>query len=404
MEAGRRIAPLLSHHHAVAVLAADPAVGARVARGVAEVLAPSRRVILADLAGDTRGLRELSAVGDPEGILDSFTYGISLRRVARMTPIHNVLLMASGGETVERREIFESARWGRLARECRESGALLLVLARPTAPSLRVLVEQLDGAAIVGDLLSGKPAFPIIARVAVPPERPAPSARPQLRRRRMGAVAAALAAAITVALFVVWRTYAGGNPDEENVTESETVGAIIPNITDRATLTAPANPADSANAATFAVEIVSANTRDGANIELRRHRSALPAATLVPLEVGEARAVWYMVIAGAYGEARQADSLLRVARATGLLTDSAGRTLRTPLALLIDSTARAIGQLVASQHIARGVPAYALFQPDGRALIYAGAFARPEDSVLLEEQLRESGLQPVLVYRTGRTF
>jgi hypothetical protein len=158
-------------------------------------------------------------------------------------------------------------------------------------------------------------------------------------------------------------------------------------------------------AAQFAVELMQANTEDGATLELRRHRDALPAVTIAPVATGERRVIWYKVIAGAYPEARQADSLLRAARTRRVLTESAGLLVRLPLALLVDSVpARGAVGSVVRQHVSRGVPAYALVQTDGRALVYAGAFARAEESDVLAGQLRASGLQPVLVYRTGRIF
>jgi hypothetical protein len=50
----------------------------------------------------------------------------------------------------------------------------------------------------------------------------------------------------------------------------------------------------------------------------------------------------------------------------------------------------------------RGITVYALMQDDGGALIYAGAFARADQSAELIRRLRVAGLKPVLVYRIGR--
>jgi len=50
---------------------------------------------------------------------------------------------------------------------------------------------------------------------------------------------------------------------------------------------------------------------------------------------------------------------------------------------------------------ARGLPVYALMQNDGGARLYAGAFARADQSAELIRTLRGAGLNPVLVYRTG---
>jgi hypothetical protein len=54
------------------------------------------------------------------------------------------------------------------------------------------------------------------------------------------------------------------------------------------------------------------------------------------------------------------------------------------------------------QLAAMSVSAYGLIQPNGSALIYAGAFERPQQSSLATTALRVAGLAPVLTYRTGR--
>jgi len=140
-------------------------------------------------------------------------------------------------------------------------------------------------------------------------------------------------------------------------------------------------------------------------LELARRRTSLPVATIAPLRVDDAGSIWFRVIVGAFVEPRQADSLLRAARARGLLSDSAGALVRVPLALLVDSVPSREGvDETVQRHLDSGVPAYALFQNDGRVLVYAGAFATAQDSGILTEELRNAGLQPTLVYRTGRAF
>jgi hypothetical protein len=50
------------------------------------------------------------------------------------------------------------------------------------------------------------------------------------------------------------------------------------------------------------------------------------------------------------------------------------------------------------------VPTYALIQPDGAARMFAGAFATPDEAMHLASVLRAAGIQPRIVYRTGRSF
>ncbi|HUQ99024.1 MAG TPA: hypothetical protein VM166_06180, partial [Gemmatimonadaceae bacterium] len=169
----------------------------------------------------------------------------------------------------------------------------------------------------------------------------------------------------------------------------------------------PANPADSAAASAFSVLVVIANTTDGANLQLRKD-SLLPSITLAPVPIGAERTIWYRVIAGAYTRKYQADSLLLALRKSRTLpNDSAGNVLKAPLALLVDSVSTQGGiedaiRAAVGKYRVRRLPVYALVQNQGGALLYAGAFERPEQSAELTRTLRGAGLNPVLAYRIGR--
>lgn len=390
-------AAVVRGYHCVAVIGEDGEAAAAVARSIGSEIARDRNVVLADMVGDVPMLRDLSSEPDPEGIEDSFEYGISLGRMSHPTPVENFFLIPSGSDAVAREEIFHSGRWTRLARQCRASGSLLLVVARSTAPGVGALVEQLDGAVVVGG--ASPPGMRVLHRLESADVRRGFGVRGT--PRLAGAVIVGVAL-LAIAAFAAWQATKG--PDAPAEPSSTATAAVVSDTADRATLL-PANPADSLIATGFAVEIMSANTRDGANFELRRNRERFPAATLTPVAVGEARATWYKIIVGAYPDLRTADSLLRAARARGIVGDSAGLVLRAPLALLVDSAASGAEALqTVEQHAARGLPAYALLQRDGRALVYVGAFARPEEAGLFATELTASGTRPVLVYRTGRVF
>ena len=391
-------------YSALVVASDDTSAAASVALGVAEALGGHRDVVIADLAGVPM-LTELIDRG-AEGVSDVFPFGVSFSRIAhRSRALPNLRVVPSGSETVERPEIFRTGRWPRLAEGCRTRGELLLIVARWNSPGLEDLARRMEGAVAVGPVQSASAApFRILYRAERPVTgewEPAPALL-QLRPLRWPLVV--VAAAIVVAALIALTVRALRGPDDSRtatvrgreVTQAPPVRAIS---------NPAANPADSAAAAQFAVELMQANTEDGATLELRRHRDALPAATIAPVATGERRVIWYKVIAGAYPEARQADSLLRAARTSRVLTESAGLLVRLPLALLVDSVpAGGAVSRVVRQHVTRGVPAYALVQTDGRALVYAGAFARAEESDVLAGQLRAGGLRPVLVYRTGRIF
>jgi hypothetical protein len=398
LTASAEAAAVVRGYHCVAVIGDDGETAAAVARSIGSEIARDRRVVLADMVGDVPVLRDLSTEPDPEGIEDSFDYGVSLGRVSHPTPVENFFLIPSGSDAVARAEVFHSGRWTRLARQCRAAGSLLLVVARSNAPGVEALVEQLDGAVVVGG--ASPPGMRILHRLETRAVRSSPFGLQSTPR--LAGAAIVILALLAIVAFAVWQATRGS--DAPAVASVEPSAATVRDTANRSTLL-PANPADSLTAAAFAVEIMSVNTRDGANFELRRNRERFPAATLTPVAVGEARATWYKIVVGAYPDVRTADSLLRAARDRGIIGDSAGAVLRAPLALLVDSAASgAEAQPVVERHAGGGLPAYALLQRDGRALVYVGAFARPEEAGLFAAELSAAGRRPVLMYRTGRVF
>jgi hypothetical protein len=160
------------------------------------------------------------------------------------------------------------------------------------------------------------------------------------------------------------------------------------------------NPQDSARAAAFSVVLVAANTAAGADDNLQRVTD-LPAATAAPSIDGGA--LWYKVFVGAFTERAQAEALRDSLR----LADRAGEIIepivRVPLALLIaDALPRDSVAPVQARLTAAGIATYALVQDDATVRLVAGAFATPDEAMHLAPALRAAGVQPRIVYRTGR--
>ncbi|HWL39279.1 MAG TPA: hypothetical protein VNO75_03500 [Gemmatimonadaceae bacterium] len=416
-DAGRQIAPILGAYAAVVVSSSDPVVAAHVALGIARAETTRRRVVLGDLVGDLAPLQSLLVDDDPHGISDSILYGVSFNKIGR--PVEgtaNLLVMPSGTEPVMTAEIFGSSRWKRMGAAYAEAGALLLLVAKSDSPGLGELIDQLDGAVVVRDSsLPGAPSALILARVMSPTKTlKVPFLRdvditPLHTHRRPIAVAGG--AAILLVLLTGGVMFLRGRPDSESsvaATRSTSIAAAVPSAPVDSLLAAPpVNPSESASAAAFAVELLVANTPEGANFVLRRDNASLPSATLAPTPIGPERTTWYKVIAGAYTRRDEADSLLRALRASKVLNDSAGGILRLPLALLVDSVGSqgGIDEAVAGavrKYTAQRLPVYALMQPDGGAMLYAGAFDSAANAGELLKTLREAGLRPALAYRTGR--
>jgi hypothetical protein len=431
-DAGRQIASLLGAYSAVVVTSSDPFAASYVALGIAKAEAKHRRTVVADLVGDIPPLRDLVAEEDPHGISDSFLYGVSLNKIGYgVTGTENLYVMPSGTDPDIGEEIFRSARWKKLASGFAEAGALLLLVAPSDSPGLGDLIDQIDGAVLVKDPeLPNSASSLVVARVASPTptlkiplhrmgERAATwkqnAASWKLRATNLtksrwfyptiGALAILVVAALAAPVILEGRARA-----RRATQASATIAAPVPPPPrpppETLYVAPPENVSDSSSAATFSVELFTSNTAEGANLFVRKNGGALPAAAVSPIPIDPERTVWYKVTAGAYTRRYQADSLLLALRNSTVLSDSGGTVTRTPLALLVDSVPTQGGIVDAvrgavQKYEARGLAIYALMQDGGGARIYAGAFARADQSAELIRTLRGAGLKPVLVYRTG---
>ena len=419
-DAGRQIAPLLGSYVAVVVPSSDPLAAAHVALGIGHAEAKHRRVVIGDLIGDLPPLRSLVTEEDPHGISDSFLYGVSLNKIGyAVAGTDNLYVMPSGTDPVIGAEIFRSARWKRLATSFGEGGTLLLLVARSDSAGLSDLVEQTDGVVLVKDTeLSSAPAALVLARV------PSPTPTLKIPLHRIGARAASwkqhrwfypavaaigLVLIASIGLAVMLTRLGQARPRPTRV-----VAKPIPPPTpppprpppETLHVAPPANISDSTSAAAFTVELLVSNTAKGANLFISKNGTALPAPAVSPIPIDPERTTWYKVTAGAYTRRYQADSLLFALRRSRVLTDSAGTVTRAPFALVVDSVPTQGGivdavRAVVQKYTDRGLQVYALMQDDGSALVYAGAFAKADQSAELINTLRGAGLKPVLVYRTG---
>ena len=421
-DAGRQIAPVLGSYSAVLITSSDPVAAAHVALGIAGAEAIHRRVVVADLVGDLPPLRSLVKDEDPHGITDSFLYGVSLNKIGyEVEGRANVYIMPTGTEPTIGEEIFRSARWKKLAAGFSQVGALLLLVTRSDGPGLADLAEQLEGVVLVRDAeLAAAPSALVLARVPAPtPTLKIPLHRISARAERwrkhrwlypaIGGISVLLLGAMALVVLFLRARQAAPRPTPVAAAPIPAPKPPPPLPPPETLYVAPpANVNDSASAAEFTVELLVANTAEGANLFVRKNGAALPAAAVSPVSIDPERSIWYKVTSGAYTRRYQADSLLLALRQSRVLTDSAGSVARTPLALLVDSVptqggiADAVREAV-DRYTARGLSVYALIQDYGGARIYAGAFSAANQSAGLIRTLRGAGLNPVLVYRTGST-
>lgn len=434
--AGARLGSELDQHHAIVVLGDDPVATADAALGIGRAQASRRRVAVCDLLGEAPPIQSLVTGDDLHGIVDSFTYGVSLNRIAREAPgTPGMFIMPTGTEPVDAEEIFPNPRWRRLASGFREMGALLVLAARADAPAVEQLVAQLDGAVLVGETVPKRlPVAAVISSIREPVDAaPAQSGLVDVpvdftavdpesgRTSRLAQVLKGTAAVLAISALGVWfamRPFDSSSqrptrpPQEPQPVDSVLAAANRGSPAGGAGVTAGdstlevpvvANPADSARATAWAVELLATNTAAGAAARVREEGDDLPAGTFAAALVDGAE--WYKVMAGAYPTSALADSLLQLLRREGELDERSGSVVRLPYAFLVHSEVQdssVQGLLNAYRDL--GQPVYALRQDDGTMKVYAGAFESPEQAALLVGSLRAAGITPTLVYRTGRIF
>ncbi|HEY5087345.1 MAG TPA: SPOR domain-containing protein [Gemmatimonadaceae bacterium] len=408
--AGRQIAPMLGSYSAAVVTGTDALAAAHVAIGIGLAEAEHRRVAIGDLVGEIEPIQALVTSEDPHGISDSFTFGVSLNKIAQpIDTTGNLFIMPSGTGSVSDPEIFRNARWQRLANGFREVGALLLLVAPADATGLKELIDQLDGVVLVGTTpLDFAPYINVLARVPTPlravdrktENRPLPI-------WKIAALLLLLVALVGAGLYFRFSNEAPATAVRPAFRRAAPK-VVVPPVaapTDSVTVAPPANPADSASASAYSVEVAAWNSQDDANEALGRYRNLLPAGTISPVPVGPTREKYFKLIVGAYPARNEADAELAALRHERVTpTPELGTVVRTPYALLIDSAAAGRPSVLVKKYPdARKWGSYVLAQTDGSLKLYAGAFERPEDAAALMLTLRTAKLTPVLVYRTGRT-
>ncbi|HXV17704.1 MAG TPA: SPOR domain-containing protein [Gemmatimonadaceae bacterium] len=423
--AGRQAAVALRGFSSVIVTSDDPIAAAHVAIGIGLAESAHRLVMIGDLVGELAPLQSLLGDDDSHGIFDSFEFGTSFGRIAReVKGAPNLFVMPGGTESPASESIIGSQRWQHFASEFANADELLLLVVAPTAPGIAKLAAQVDGLVLVGaPNLEAIPDATVLTKVPHPsviaPPRidirskalrvpTAPAESPWVPSKVGIAAVLLLAAGIAGGALVARSRSASKEPvvvaappvdsvKDDSIAAARKASAAV----------VPVNPADSANATPFSVEILAANTAEGANFELKRHGSVMPSPTISLVPIGETEATWYKVYAGAYSDSSDAEKLVRSLRRRRIVADSAGSVARVSFAFLVDSVPAVAGVAAAvrdkiQSYAGRGIQVYGLAQSDGSVRLYTGAFERPEQSSLALSALRVAGLAPVLAYRTGR--
>jgi hypothetical protein len=407
---GRRTAPAFADIAAAIVTGRSADAAAAVALGIARGCAGERRVAVADLVG---GIRSLTPLADQPGLLECLRDGTPISDIGQPVPgAPEVYVLPAGNGPIAERWVFESARWERLIAGFREVDALLLLVVPPNAPGFNVLVERVDGVVAVDLPPSVVRAWPLIATVDEPEQElpvitPTPGSQPAVpmarKRRRWGrwvVGGSLIAAAAGYAVATKWPR------EPEPVLVADTTAAPAPQPVEavEVSLGSLVNPADSAIALRFSVELVAANTLESANSRLTSRGDPFPVPTVAPVVLQPGTAPWYRALVGAFPTRGEADAWLANQRVLGVIRPTSGRVLDAPFALLLTETSADSVFSVSTNFAQNAVPVYALMQDDGRVRFFAGVFESASQALWYAAELKSRGFTPKLAYRTGRMF
>ena len=430
-EEGRRQALALDGCGFVLIVGDDPTAAAEVALGMGRVQAQRRRVVIADAVGLLSPIDDLVPFDSPLGVMDVFVRGVPIDQVLHaVDPAGNLHVLPSGATKLDRAELLLSERWTGITEEFRLADALLIVVAPEGEPALDGVLPLVDGVVLVGRaqplvgarvlayVRGGAVAPATRASTAVQesavPEMPAikPQARPgaiarvtsaqgpvsERSRTRTWVIGIFVLALVGEGAFWWWRDRSAALHQVEAPAPDST------DTTDTAPAPAAAAPAldTSLHVVAWSVDIGHATSITGANARISQDLiKDLPAITFSPMDDSTGNRIVRM-IAGAFADSSQADSLLTALTARKMISAGGGKVVHLPYALLLQS---GLSPDNASFYVsglrAKGLPVYPLLQKDSTVRLYAGAFASPNDASLLVATARAQGETPGVTYRTG---
>ena len=417
---GFRAGSALDQASSAIVVGDDPERAAWVALGLGRAQAARRRVAIADLVGEAKPLQALVSDEQEHGIAESFNYGVSLNKIAQpVEGFENLFILPSGVEPVADPEIYRNERWRRLAAGFREVGALLIIVARADTEGVEELAMMFDGMVLAGEADESIAASaPVLAAVSGPRETRSREEPPTLDPRKAPRLQAprprpwlvpALAGTVLVS-GVMLVAQARRNRDAPPPEPELPPAAVVDTTTrvdsapraDSLPLLVVRNPADSLSAAAYGVEVFTGTSQNDASLEVRALAAQFPAVTFSPVFLGGS-GPFYRVLVGAFADRAQAEGMLAPVKKARPPDAGSPAVTVVPLALLVrDSVPAGEVPALVADFDRQGIPVYALLQASGAARLYAGAFETPEQAGLLAQTLRQAGIEPVLVYRTGR--
>ena len=305
-----------------------------------------------DLIGDVAPLRELVTDDDPHGLTDAFLYGVSLNKIARqIDTAGNLHVLPSGSDQVVQEEILRNDRWRRLASGFHEVGALLLVAAPAAVPGVEAPHRHARRRRARGRRDRARRLTLACSPRCRRPRRRSPRARRGRQlvpsriaepRRRRWVVPVGRGRGIVAIAAVLGRNYltrrANRGPPlrRDSAAASDSLDRQRAPAVDSSPPLVVSNPADSANASPFAVQIAMVDTEDGAALRVRAGAGDFPVGTYAPVtsrsgstEPGTRSSPAHTSIA------RRPINCSRFLRQRGLVPQGWGTVIRAPLALQV---------------------------------------------------------------------
>lgn len=431
---------------------------AKAAIALAEAWADrDRRIVLADLDALAPELHEHLDETNGEGLADLFEFGASVSRIARVLPGRGFRFVPAGAYVPDPEGLLRDARWVRLLREFAEDQATLLAFAPAEAAGIEQLSRRIGKVAVlaaedeaeeiaaafdefatvelvlvcegVTEIVGGgvdrsAEADPVEAAALVPTAGVTPfdvtsgaddaeSAREEeilseptfiLRarpRRRGPSPVLWVAVALLVALggWFAYRMYRGS---AEPAAAAQEVGPA-----EKAA--EPATPAEPAGVPLpYSVAIEAHQDYATAQERIVALTAAEPEITFYLAPIPYDSLVYHRVLAGPVADSAAAHALMQ------RLVDEGHKTAMDQWAIRPTTLAFEIGEFATREEaaargqelLAQGIPTYIVEVPftvgPSRFRLYAGAYESAAQAEVMAQLLRDAGLAPRLVERSGK--
>jgi cell division septation protein DedD len=118
---------------------------------IAEALATTGRVVVADLSLDRPELHDLLGTDNTEGLTDVFLFGASLEHVTGMLPAHSFELIPAAAFTPDTEEILTHRRWGVVFEELAAAKTKLLLYLPITTEGTGAFSDRVGHTVVLAD-------------------------------------------------------------------------------------------------------------------------------------------------------------------------------------------------------------------------------------------------------------